>query len=113
ADVFALGALAWYLLTGLSRKGSAPTLASEHSPALAAWDAFIDGCCRSNPARRFESVTAAVNALEAPTGPAPAGRGEARHVTDGPPPPPGLLASPAVDPATSPRRGRRLWLAGS
>jgi hypothetical protein len=64
ADLYALGALAWFLLTGVDHRKSRVTLPGEHSPELASWDQFIDGCCRSNPARRFDSIRAAMTALE-------------------------------------------------
>jgi serine/threonine protein kinase len=63
ADVWALGALAWHLLTGSERKRASSQLPSELAPDLAPWDAFVDGCSRSNPARRFESVASAVQSL--------------------------------------------------
>jgi hypothetical protein len=63
ADVYSLGALAWFLLTSQERKGTTQ-LPSEFSRDLAPWDSFIDGCCRSNPARRFESVTTAIRSLD-------------------------------------------------
>ncbi|HEV8067011.1 MAG TPA: hypothetical protein VGP76_04690 [Planctomycetaceae bacterium] len=63
ADVFALGALAWFLLTGLEKKKHRLTFPSDHSPSLAEWDVFVDGCCRTNPARRYSSVREALESL--------------------------------------------------
>jgi len=63
ADLYALGALAWHLLTGTTRKEHAALLPSEHAPELARWDAFVDGCCRTWPDRRFRSTKAALEAL--------------------------------------------------
>ena len=53
ADIYGIGALAWFLLTGENRKQATTTLPSERSKSLISWDAFIDGCCRTNPVRRF------------------------------------------------------------
>lgn len=63
ADVYALGALSWFLLTGTIRKENATRLPSEHRPDLSRWDAFVDGCCRTRPDRRFGTTLAAVEAL--------------------------------------------------
>ncbi len=63
ADVFALGALAWFLLTGKPRTRATAQLPSEVDPALAPWDTFIDGCCRSIPSRRFASINLAIKSL--------------------------------------------------
>lgn len=63
ADVYALGALSWFLLTGTIRKENATRLPSEHRPDLSRWDAFVDGCCRTRPDRRFGTALAAVEAL--------------------------------------------------
>ena len=65
ADVYSLGALAWYLLTGQDRKGKEAQLPSAMAPELAQWDAFVNGCCKSTPKRRFASVAEAVKSLEA------------------------------------------------
>jgi hypothetical protein len=71
ADVYGLGALAWLLLTGTSRKSMPSTLPSERSDALAEWDSFIDGCCRSNPERRFASVRNALAKMGSAVEPTP------------------------------------------
>lgn len=63
ADLYALGALAWYLLTGTERRRFSTTLPSDHAADLITWDAFIDGCCRTRPERRFESVGEALASL--------------------------------------------------
>jgi hypothetical protein len=63
ADVFSLGELAWYLLTGTDRRDHAGLLVSNLVPAMQSWDVFVDGCCRSNPARRFSSVDEALAGL--------------------------------------------------
>lgn len=63
ADIFAIGALAWLLLIGNARKSNPQALPGSHSAALGSWDAFIDGCCRSNPARRFASLDDVRSAL--------------------------------------------------
>lgn len=62
ADIYAIGALVWYLLTGEPRTGSV-SLPSEVRPSLAAWDELIDGCCRNHPARRFSSIASLIAAL--------------------------------------------------
>ena len=56
-------ALAWFLLTGRLRTGAATQLPIEVAPALASWDAFVDGCRRTNPARRFASIDLAIQSL--------------------------------------------------
>lgn len=67
ADVFGLGALAWYLLTAKPRPRTGQMLPSEHDRHLVIWDAFLDGCCRRNAARRFESLSAALASLDQST----------------------------------------------
>jgi serine/threonine protein kinase len=64
ADLYALGALAWFLLTGTDRRQHQTVLPSEISSNLIFWDQFVDGCCRSNPARRFDSLDDALKSLE-------------------------------------------------
>jgi hypothetical protein len=64
ADLNALGNLAFLLLTGMERKKGQVLLPSEHSAKLESWDRFIDGCCRANPSRRFDSVAVALRALD-------------------------------------------------
>lgn len=80
ADVYALGALAWYLLIGEPRSDAA-TLPSDVRPALAEWDALIDGCCRTHPARRFPSVASVLAALPATPGSSDEGLRAPRAVT--------------------------------
>jgi hypothetical protein len=63
ADVYAFGCLAWHLLTKRERTDFRGRLPSEIDKSLAPWDAFIDGCCRSVPGRRFGSVRAALATL--------------------------------------------------
>jgi hypothetical protein len=65
ADVYALGKLAGYLLTGEEHNVGRDALPSEQTPVLAQWDPFLDGCRRSNPARRFDSIPAAIATLTA------------------------------------------------
>jgi hypothetical protein len=76
ADVYALGALTWYLLTG-DPPPNGITLLSEVRPALSAWDELIDGCCRSRVARRFATIRSVIAALPpvpgTPTDPPAAG----------------------------------------
>ena len=57
ADIYALGALARFLLTGSFRASPAQGLPSSDSGLLERWDTLLDGCCRSNPARRFQTMT--------------------------------------------------------
>lgn len=64
ADLYALGALAWFLLTGTDRRQYQTVLPSEISSDLISWDQFVDGCCRSNPVRRFGSLVDALKSLE-------------------------------------------------
>lgn len=63
ADVYSLGSLARYLITGRQAVESSSLLPSDLRPELQEWDTFIDGCCRSYPERRFSSITAALDAL--------------------------------------------------
>jgi hypothetical protein len=63
ADIYGLGALAWYLLTGTHRKQYSTTLPGEYDSTLGAFDSFIDGCCRTHPQRRFSTVAEAIGAL--------------------------------------------------
>lgn len=65
ADVYALGALARFLLTGSFRALHSERLAGSDSFLLERWDALLDGCCRSNPARRFQTMSDVQNALAA------------------------------------------------
>lgn len=65
ADLFGLGALTWFLLTGLERNKHTLKFPSDYSPSFAAWDVFVDGCCRTNPARRFSSIREALESLPA------------------------------------------------
>lgn len=64
ADIYSLGALAWYLLTATQRYQLPTGLLSEHDPDLKDWDEFIDGCCRTTPQRRFRSVDEALKSLQ-------------------------------------------------
>jgi hypothetical protein len=66
ADVYALGALAWFLLTGTERGPAGGALPSQVDELLAGWDRFIDGSCRTNPGRRFAAPGDAVASLGAP-----------------------------------------------
>ena len=63
ADVYGLGTLAWYLLTGTDPRKHTGIFPSDLQPSSTAWDAFVDGCCRSTPARRFRSIEEAVAAI--------------------------------------------------
>src|SRR5690606_22905958 len=63
SDLYGLGCLTWFLLTGERRARAEARLPSEARPELTGWDAFIDGCCRSHPERRFHSIGAALAAL--------------------------------------------------
>lgn len=101
ADVYALGALAWYLLTGTSRKEDPTRLPSQVSPDLARWDAFVDGCCRTRPERRFGAAGAALEALA----PAPAAGGKPASIPSNGP----ATATPAPTATAKPPRKRRRW----
>ncbi len=99
ADVFALGSLAWFLLTGRLRTGAATQLPIEVAPAQASWDAFIDGCCRTNPARRFASIDLAIQSLPS--------QSTATRIPGNPPgfvtrPAPSQVVSPVVSPTLVP-----------
>ena len=63
ADLYALGTLVMRLLTGADPADFEGRLPSEGSAKLAAWDAFVDGCRRTHPGRRFESVGQAMKAV--------------------------------------------------
>jgi len=63
ADVFSLGSLARYLITGRQAVESSIELPSDLSPGFLDWDVFIDGCCRTFPERRFSSLADALDAL--------------------------------------------------
>jgi hypothetical protein len=63
ADVYSLGSLARYLITGRQVVESSSLLPSDLRPELQEWDTFIDGCCRSYPERRFSSLADALDAL--------------------------------------------------
>ena len=63
ADLYALGTLVMRLLTGADPAEFENRLPSEGSAKLAAWDVFVDGCRRSHPVRRFESVGQAMKAV--------------------------------------------------
>jgi hypothetical protein len=63
ADIYSLGALARYLITGRQTPESSKVLPSDLRPELQEWDSFIDGCCRSYPERRFSSIDSALDAL--------------------------------------------------
>lgn len=73
ADIYGLGALAWFLLTGRKRQRGEVTFPSEVSADLSGWDQFIDGCCRSNPSRRFQSIDAALKSMPCAVTNSPAG----------------------------------------
>jgi hypothetical protein len=64
-DVYGLGALAWHLLTDQRPDERAGQLPSECYPSLAHWDRFIDGCGRTNPERRFQTIREACQAWSA------------------------------------------------
>ena len=105
ADVYGLGMLAWYLLTGEKRAGGPMALPGRRAPGLAGWDAFLDGCCRTNPARRFASVTSALGALgDAVGGSRPAPQAASGIVT-GPPP---RVTGEGTAPRPGPYPNRRL-----
>ena len=62
-DIYAMGLLAWYLLTGSDRPKSSQILPSQSRPEWAGWDALIAGCCRSDPQRRFATLPEAIDAI--------------------------------------------------
>ena len=96
ADVFGLGALAWWLANGAveTTRGVNPALMVD--PLAGDWEAFVHGCAAESPAERYETVGAALAVL-------------ARSLPDDPSEAPTLPATPlakqaaAAKPTNAPR----------
>ncbi len=63
ADVWALGTSAERMLTAMSPPPGPDGLPGELSADPAGWDAFVDGCRRTHPGRRFGSIDEALRQL--------------------------------------------------
>lgn len=55
-DIYALGQILYYCVTGRTIKGSGYHLMSETAPALSNYDLLIDKMVRQEPSERFQSV---------------------------------------------------------
>jgi len=64
ADIYGFGAFILSLLTGQHRKTQPAILPSEFNSNLARWDGLIDGCCRTDSGRRFQTWQEVAMALQ-------------------------------------------------
>ena len=107
ADLHALGTLTVRLLTGADPAVSAGRLPGEAKSSLRVWDAFVDGCRRTHPERRFASVGEALKNVPAER----AGKlrrppGAAKAKVSRPNPVAAAEQVPAPTPTVTPSRGR-------
>ncbi len=118
SDVFALGCLAWLLLTGRPRSNGSTELPSESAPELSEWDALIDGCLRTTAQRRFQTMGEAVSVVPAAHyAPQPAVAATASMPPPLPgdqfPMPPGFDSPQPEFPQPARRRPWKLYFAGA
>ena len=66
ADLYAMGAFLWQLLSGSARNGTEGLSFVEAFPSVPnakEWDEVLDGCLKSNPSRRYSSLSEMAAAL--------------------------------------------------
>ena len=106
ADIYGFGAFIWFLLTGQHRKTHSEVLPSGLNLHLARWDLLIDGCCRTNPQHRFQTLHEVASALQGVRTPT------ASPNTPPPPPQAGTKNSPSTDHSPSVEGQGRLYSQG-